>query len=150
LVLLFGLAAVGAGWARAEPATAPDGKLVRALVKQLDDRHYAVRKKADRQLRKLGEPVVPLLRAELDAARSLEVCRRLERMIKDLTVNERVRALIEDLDSNYFAIRERADCQIRGFGKAILPLLKVELKKATDLGVRARLKQIIADLAPAK
>jgi hypothetical protein len=134
----------------AETEAAPDAKSVRALVKQLDAKRYAMRQKADRQLRRFGEAVVPLLRKELDATRSAEVHRRLERIIRDLSLNERILALIEDLDSNYFIIRERADREIRAYGKAILPVVKKELKNATDLGVRARLKQIIADLDKAK
>jgi hypothetical protein len=134
----------------ADPEAAPDAKRIRTLVKELDAKRYPVRQKADRQLRQLGEAVVPLLRKELDATRSAEVHRRLEKIIRDLSISERLLALIEDLDSSYFIIRERADREIRAYGKAALPLVKKELKKATDLGVRARLKQIIADLAKTK
>jgi hypothetical protein len=149
-VLLLGWVVTGDPPLAAEPEAALDAKRVRALVKQLDARRYPMRQKADRQLRQFGEAVVPLLRKELDATRSAEVHRRLERIIHDLSLNERLLALIEDLDSNYFIIRERADREIRAYGKAALPLVRKELKNATDPGVRTRLKQIIADLSNSK
>jgi hypothetical protein len=130
--------------------SAPDAQRVRALVKQLDDRRYAVRHRADRRLRQLGEDVLPLLRQAREARPSLEVCHRLDLIIHVLSANERIRALIEDLDSTYYAIRVKADRQLRNYGKPVIPALRKELAKVKDPGVRVYLVQIITDLSKAK
>ena len=135
---------------RADPEPRPDPKRVRALVRQLDHPRYAVRQKADRRLRLLGEAALPLLRSERDRATSLEVYHRLERIIKSLGIAEEVRSRVVDLDSSYYGVRDQADRALRGFGKAILPQLKKELARATDLGVRAHLLDIIKDLSRSK
>ncbi len=135
-------------WAGPDPL--PDPNRVRALVRQLDHPRYALRSKADRQLRLLGEAALPLLRRELDRAGSLEVYRRLERIIRYLGMAEEVRARVVDLDSNYYSVRDQADRALRGFGKPILPQLKKALARATDPGVRAHLIDIIKDLSRGK
>src|SRR4051794_6767340 len=93
--------------ARAGPPRGPDVRRVRALVRQLDDPRYRVRKKADRQLRLLGERALPLLRAERARIQSPEVYRRLEQIIQHLRFPEQIRALVADLGGNSFIIREQ-------------------------------------------
>ena len=85
--LLVGLATVfGLRLLTAAPeATAPAATKVEALVKQLDSDKFAAREAADKALRQFGIPVVPLLQKELQGRPALEVRRRLEKIIADLT-----------------------------------------------------------------
>jgi hypothetical protein len=61
----------------AEDASAPDEGRWQDLVKQLGDDRFAAREAADRQLRSLGQPVLPFLsqldRRRLDAEQRLRV-----------------------------------------------------------------------------
>jgi RNA polymerase sigma factor (sigma-70 family) len=69
------------------PAAVPDadtGKRVRALLGQLDSGSFSKREAATRALEKLGPGPEPLLREALAAGPSLEVRRRLERLLKGL------------------------------------------------------------------
>jgi hypothetical protein len=151
LVALYGLLFILTGpVARAAPPQDPGVRRVRALVRQLDDPRYRVRRQADRQLRLLGEAALPLLRAELARTPSLEVYRRLEQIIQHLRFPEQIRALVADLGGDTFIIREQADRKLRSFGKRILPQLKTELARATDVGVRVHLIDIIGDLSKVK
>jgi len=69
-------------WA-AEPPGMADR--VGALVKQRDDDRFAVRQQADRELRQLGIAVVPHLQKALEAKHPLEVTRRLESIVLELS-----------------------------------------------------------------
>jgi hypothetical protein len=64
---------------------AADAQRVRRLVRQLDDDCYASRAEADRLLRQLDVTAVPLLRQELQTPTTLELRRRLERIIAHLS-----------------------------------------------------------------
>lgn len=59
----------------------PDPKKVAALLAQLDDPQFKVRKKAMLELEKMDEGILPALRAELRAEPSLEKARRLQELI---------------------------------------------------------------------
>ena len=148
--VLYGLLFLLVGPVQAQRRQCPDVRHVRALVRQLDDPHYRIRKKADSQLRLLGEAALPLVRAELRRTQSLEVYRRLERIVEYLSIPQQIRALVADLGDNTFIIREQADRRLRSFGKRILPLLKRELARSTDVGVRVHLIDIIKDFSKGK
>jgi hypothetical protein len=68
---------------RLRPATAAklDPQRVRGLLADLDSPKYAVRQRASAAVQDLGQAVLPALRAHLAASPSLEVRRRLERLI---------------------------------------------------------------------
>jgi hypothetical protein len=70
-------------WAEGTAAP-PHPEHVQELLIQLDHSRFAVRQEADRQLRKLGIGVVPLLRKELAARPPLEVYLRVEAIIGHL------------------------------------------------------------------
>ena len=138
-----------AGWTsvRAEPAKGPDPEQVRSLVKQLDDDEFDVRQKADAELRRLGNAVVPLLEKELKDTRSAEVRARLGKILDALQPLNALRPLIERLGNDRFEVREKATQELFQRGKEILPLLREEAKKAIDLEVRYRLEAVIKKLA---
>jgi hypothetical protein len=137
-------------WSGAARAAAPPdrGRHVAELVRQLDDDRFTVRQRADRALRKLGRPVVPQLRLELEHTKSVEVRWRLTRIIYDLTVDERLPDLIRALGDSHADLREMADWELRRYGKAIVPLLRKELTAKLDKDRRVRLERIIAELSP--
>lgn len=58
---------------------------VKTLVRQLDDPQFLRRQQADQELRRLGIAVVPLLQKELAAKHPLEVTRRLEAIVTELS-----------------------------------------------------------------
>jgi hypothetical protein len=82
LVVVGVLAALGSTTAR---AAAPEPARVQALVQQLDDSRCPARQHADRALRELGIGVVPQLRAALQTRPPLEVYRRIESIVNELT-----------------------------------------------------------------
>jgi hypothetical protein len=144
---LFLTALGGVGWAAAPPA--PDAARVGVLVRQLDDDRFRVRERADRALQKCGKAVVPLLRAELARARSPEVRSRLNNILKVLTADERVPDLVRLLGDSQNDNRERADYELRRYGKAVVPLLKKQLAdRPLAPEHRQRVERIIADLTP--
>jgi RNA polymerase sigma factor (sigma-70 family) len=69
---------------RVKPVAAPDPKQVARLLARLDSTRYADREQATRELEKLGRLVEPALRRTLAGQPSLEVRRRLERLLKKL------------------------------------------------------------------
>jgi WD40 repeat protein len=70
--------------ARIKPADGPAAAAVDLLVRDLDSERFAVREKATRELRRLGELAEPALRRALAARPSLEVRRRIERLLGEL------------------------------------------------------------------
>lgn len=72
------------GTAAAAGPDIPSAEQVHRLVQQLDDARFPARRDADRELRRLGIGVVPLLRLELEKQLPLEVTRRVEAIIDDL------------------------------------------------------------------
>lgn len=84
MALVLGCAIVGclSPWAAEAPGLA---ERVRTLVKQLDDPQFQARQQADQELRRLGIDVVPHLRKELEGKHPLEVTRRLESIVNELS-----------------------------------------------------------------
>jgi len=66
------------------PVTRPDQARVAQLLKDLDDKQFAVREKAAEELEKLGEQTEAALRMALSAKPSAEVRRRLEQLLQKL------------------------------------------------------------------
>jgi RNA polymerase sigma factor (sigma-70 family) len=64
------------------PATTPDPRRLRRLLTDLDDDDFATREQATVELDKLGEAVVPALRAALKGQLSAEVRQRVERVLR--------------------------------------------------------------------
>jgi hypothetical protein len=120
---------------------------VGVLLRKLDADNFFTRQRADETLRKLGKPVLPLLRAERERTTSLEVRDRLDRMMRDLERDEEVAGLVRLLGHANQQYREQADQVLRRSGTAVLPLLKKELKGELDGQCRARLEKIIAELS---
>jgi hypothetical protein len=85
VALALGLVLTWSGRPLTANPNAPDPDRVRTLVRQLDDSRFAAREGAERALRQMGLPAVPLLRAELKRPGSLEQIRRLERLVAELT-----------------------------------------------------------------
>jgi hypothetical protein len=81
-----------------------------------------------------------------DAVRYLETCVRPAKLPK--TVVERVAAYLADLDSEEYAVRERATAALEGAGESVRPRLEGVLKSTTSAEVRWRLKQVLERLAP--
>ena len=62
----------------------PISRAIRRLITDLGDRSFAVREKAMRELRGLGERASPFLREALKAPNPLEVVRRVQTLLKPL------------------------------------------------------------------
>jgi RNA polymerase sigma factor (sigma-70 family) len=69
---------------RLKPAVGPDAATLDKLVRSLDSDRFAEREQATRELRRLGEMAVPALRRALAGRTSLEVQRRIERLLGEL------------------------------------------------------------------
>ncbi len=136
--------ALGRADAAAPPASLAE---IDVLVARLDDDHFAVRRRADEALRKLGKPALPVLRAHLANAKSVEVHQRLTAMIDDLTSEQRVAELVRQLGDQRSEPRNAADWHLRRYGKAVIPLLKKELTPTLDQDRRKHLERLIADLS---
>jgi hypothetical protein len=123
-----------------------DRARVAALLAQLDDDDYDRRLEADQALRRGTRLILPLLHNELARTSSLEVRKRVEGIIRELTADEHVPELVRLLAERQPDIREQADWELRRFGKVIVPLLRKELETASDEGLRRHLAQLIDDL----
>jgi hypothetical protein len=66
---------------RLSPAVAPEQRRLEGFIAKLDDDRFAVREQAARELQGLGDLAVPALRRALDNRPSLEVRRRIERLL---------------------------------------------------------------------
>jgi RNA polymerase sigma factor (sigma-70 family) len=69
---------------RLKPVAAPDSKLVVQLIADLDSDNFAARQKATAALEKLGDVVVPQLRAALEKRPALEAARRIEKILDSI------------------------------------------------------------------
>ncbi len=145
LALLFaaGLAAAAA------PPTGIDSSRVITLLLALDDDSFDVRQSADEELRGMGRAVVAYLREEHLRSPSLEVKARLGRMIDDLTVGERIPALVKQLGHDDSRFRVHAELTLRKASMENLPALEAELATWRGEGRRA-LERIIAAIAAGK
>ncbi len=82
---------------RLQPAPAVDGQHIARLVADLDGKSFTVRRQATQELEKLGELAQAALEKTLEGQPSLEVRRRVEKLVEKLhgpeTSPERLRAL---------------------------------------------------------
>jgi HEAT repeat protein len=120
---------------------------VKVLLKKLDADNFFVRQKADKALRAMGKPVLPLLKAEREKTKSLEVRYRLDRMMQDLTYDERIAEWVRLLGHANPQYREQAGQALRHAGTDVLPILKRELNSDLDAQGKARLEKIIDELS---
>jgi hypothetical protein len=67
---------------RLTPASRPDVQAIRGTIEELDNDRFEVRENARKQLEKLGRSAVPAMRQALAKKPSLEVRRRLERLLE--------------------------------------------------------------------
>jgi hypothetical protein len=74
-----------------------EAKRVRKLLAQLDSDSFAEREEASRQLLALGEQFVPMLRQVLKERPSLEMRRRIERILELLPRNSSAKQLPRSL-----------------------------------------------------
>jgi hypothetical protein len=142
LVILVHVAAVRA----AAPPAGLDSARVKVLLHRLDAESFHTRQKADDTLRAMGKAVLPLLREERSRTASLEVRYRLDRMIHDLTIDERIPGLIQMLGHNNPQFGAQAEYALRQAGVCVVPLLKKELTPSLDGQRRKRIEKIIAEL----
>lgn len=135
------------------PAAGPrftiDSFRVTALLESLDDDNFEVRQQADEELRQMGKAVVAYLREEHLRTKSPEVKDRLGRMIRDLSVHERIPQLVEMLSHKDQRFRTHAHRTLRNVSLDQLPVLEAELVKRNGEG-RQQLQQIIAELSTRK
>jgi hypothetical protein len=139
----------------AAPAAAPPAPLVNRhrvaeLLQKLDHDRFDTRQRADQALRQLGKPALPLLRAELERTTSVEVRYRLKRMVHDLTIDERLPDLIQQLGHSRPEFRALAGWELRQAGVAVVPLLEKQLEAGLDGERRKQLEKIIAELSPSR
>jgi hypothetical protein len=146
VVLLATLVTVAPVGAVAPPA-AVDSAHVKVLLHRLDADSFHTRQKADDTLRAMGNAVLPRLREELAHTTSLEVRSRLERIIHDLTIDERIGGLVQMLGHENPQFGEQAEYALRQAGTCVVPLLRKELKPSLDDLRRKRIEKIIAELS---
>jgi RNA polymerase sigma factor (sigma-70 family) len=65
-----------------KPASEVDERKLNQLIEQLDDDTFAVREKAERELRRVGESAEPFLRTALQKSPTLEKRRRIEQLLE--------------------------------------------------------------------
>jgi HEAT repeat protein len=147
LVALLSAGCLLAAACGARAAPPPDPAHVAALVRDLDSDDFAVREKADKELRQMGSAAKPLLREALKQADSLEVRLRLERILRVVTPEERIAALIRQLGDDDYEVREKATQALRDAGPSLLPALKAAEAATPDPEVRARLQAVIRSLS---
>jgi hypothetical protein len=142
LVILVNVAGVRG----AAPPAGVDSAHVKLLLHRLDAESFHTRQKADETLRAMGKRVLPLLKEELARTSSLEVRHRLERMIHDLTIDERIPGLVKMLGDHDPRFGDQAEYTLRQAGACVVPLLQKELTPALDGQRRKRIEKIIAEL----
>jgi hypothetical protein len=65
-----------------------DSKKALQLIERLDDERFAVRKKAEEELEKMGQSAVPALRQKVGERASTELQRKIERLLQKLEASE--------------------------------------------------------------
>jgi hypothetical protein len=135
------------------PSNLPDPKKVHALVQQLDSNRFAVRRRADKKLRQLGKAALPLFLREHKAATSLEVRRRLEKIIAPLLDSKPILLAVRNLGDARFAMRERVAnrtleaCRVwLRYGRSPIPLLRQIQAGSADPEIEGRLELLIKKL----
>ncbi len=136
-----------ASLAAVAPPANIDISRVKVLLHNLDAESFRTRQQADESLRALGKPVLPLLREERGRTASLEVRFRLDRIVHDLTLDERIPDLVQMLGHEDTQFRDRAEYALRQAGAAVVPLLQQQLKPALDVKRRKKIEKIIAELS---
>ncbi len=131
----------------AAPPAAVNSARVRVLLHRLDAESFHTRQMADETLRDMGKAVLPLLREELGRASSLEVRHRLDLMIQDLTIDERIPGLVQMLGHENAQFGAQAEYTLRQAGACVVPLLRRELTPTLDKQRRKRIERIIAELS---
>jgi hypothetical protein len=131
----------------AAPPSGPDAARVRVLLHRLDADSFHTRQKADEALRAMGKGALPLLKAERERTSSLEVRYRLDRMVYDLTIDERIPGLVQLLGHQNPAMSNQAALALRQAGAGAAPLLRKELRPELQAAHRQRLEKIIAELS---
>jgi hypothetical protein len=136
-----------AGPRAAAPPVGVDGARVKVLLHRLDADSFHTRQKADDTLRAMGKVVLPMLREERGRTASLEARYRLDRMIHDLTIDERIPGLVHMLGNDNPQNFAQAEYALRQAGACVVPLLRKELKPTLDGQKRKRIEKIIAELS---
>ena len=146
---LSALAALCLG-ASLAPAAAPlariDSFRVTALLAALDHDDFDTRQAADIELRRMGFRVLAYLREEQLRTPSFEVKDRLNRIIRDLDIRERLPDLVALLGHADARRRACAEATLRQAGPDQLPALEAQLARRTG-AARLALRRIIADLS---
>ncbi len=133
------------------PAAAPlvtlDEAHVKVLLHKLDAESFQTRQKADDSLRALGKVALPLLRKEREETKSLEVRYRIDRIVNDLTIDERIPVLVRMLGHENAQFSDQAEYNLRQAGGSVVPLLKKALNPEMAQPTRKRIEKIIAELS---
>jgi hypothetical protein len=145
--IVFGILGSITALHAAAPPAALNAARVKALLHKLDADSFHTRQQADESLRALGKAVLPLLREERSRTTSLEVRFRLDRMVHDLTIDERIPDLVRMLGHENTQFCEQAEYALRQAGASVVPLLQKELKPSLDIHRRKKIEKIIAELS---
>jgi HEAT repeat protein len=130
----------------AAPPTQIDSDRVTVLLGLLDDDEFEVRKNADDELRKMGKAVIPYLREEQMRSASLEVRDRLKKIVRDLSADEGVPTLVQQLTHKDARFRQHAVFALGRLTPDHLPALEAVLKRGTSPEAKRVLEQVIAEL----
>jgi WD40 repeat protein len=106
------------------------------LWADLRDGDAAKAYQAQRALLRAGKPVVPFLKAHLRPAMATDA--------------KRITRLLADLDSEEFAVREKAAGEIEEMGEATEPALRKLLAGKPSSEVRRRAEELLGKLDPAR
>ncbi|MGL4553095.1 MAG: hypothetical protein ACRC33_18170 [Gemmataceae bacterium] len=130
----------------AAPPTRIDCDRVTALLRALDDDQFQARKDADDELRRMGKAVLPYLREEQLRTASLEVRDRLNKIARDLSADELVPTLVQQLTHSDARHRRHATFALGRLTADQLPALEAALTRGTAPEAKRVLEQMIAEL----
>lgn len=143
--LVLALFLIPAAFAAAPPALI-DPIRVAALVELLDDDAFDARQAADRELRRIGKPLLPLLRQEQARATSHEVRDRLTRIVRDLTADDALPHLLRLLTHKDARYRDHAHHALGKLTPDHLPALEAALQRGQEAEGRAVLEKLITEM----
>jgi RNA polymerase sigma factor (sigma-70 family) len=130
------------------PATEPTE--IDKLIAALDDKDFATRERAMKQLLEKGKKIVPALVEALKNTKSVEQKKRLETLVGKLdppkeSMDEKIARLISNLGSNDITERDKATNGLVKIGKPAVPALRevLQLEKATSLEVVIRVEKVL-------
>lgn len=115
------------------------------LIKQMDSDKFAERESAALELTAIGQAALPALEKELASKPSLEVRRRLEILIEEISV-ELASPLIALLDEEEFAVRQKAHEELEQLGERARPALQRALLKSPSVEVQSRVKALLGQI----